>query len=70
MYIYEGNGLAASVASQMRRGSTTVAQGLPADSATTLEMSGHRRQKDSLQRICEPDGHPRSDVFRLIDNLL
>ena len=30
-------------------------------------MAGHRRQKDSLQRIGEPDGHPPSDVFRLID---
>ena len=33
-------------------------------------MAVHRRQKDSLQRIGEPDGHPPSDAFRLIDTVI
>ena len=46
----------------------SVAQSLPADPATKWEIADHRRRKDSLQRIGEPDLdiHP-SGVLRLID---
>ena len=46
----------------------SVAQGLLAYPATKLEIAGHRRRKDPLQRIYEPDlGILPSDVFWLID---
>ena len=46
----------------------SVAQGLLLNPAMESEMAGHRRRKDSPQRIDEPDlgTHP-SGVLRLID---